>query len=163
MKMAKVQEIMKCDIPSVPPSASIIEVAQKFRDCDTGILPVCDKGKLRGLITERDIIINIVATAGDPLLEKASSVMNKRQPTVSPDDDMVQAAKVMADNGIQVMPVAQNGKLLGLLTLDDLAQESLAVAAWVFSKTIRLQASGDRVTRYGVKTKWRLQGYAVSL
>jgi len=138
--MTRVKEIMRCDVPSVSPSASIVEVAQKLRDCGTGTLPVCEKGKLRGVITERDIVCAIVATADDPTTGTAGSLMRKRQPTISPGDDITRAARVMADNGVRLLPVAQNGQLLGLLTLENLGRESLALAAWVFSRNLKTQA-----------------------
>ena len=141
--MARVLEIMKRDVPSISPSASIVEAAQKFRDCGIEILPVCENGKLRGIITERDIVIGIVATASDPLIEPARLVMNNHQPVISPGDDIMQAAKVMVNHGVRVVVVAKNAELLGLLTLDDIAQESLAIAALVFSKTLQPHASRE--------------------
>jgi CBS domain-containing protein len=63
--------------------------------------------------------------------------MNNHLPIISPGDDIIQAAKVMVNRNVRVLPVAQNGKLLGLFTLDNLAGESLALATMVFSKTIK--------------------------
>jgi len=139
--MVKVKDIMRRDVPSVSPSASIIDVARKLRDCGTGILPVCEKGKLHGLITERDIVSGIVATASDPAATTVRSLMHKHQPIISPDDDMMQATRVMANNGVRLLSVVQNGELLGLLTLDELSRESLALAAMVLSKTLEPQVS----------------------
>ena len=133
--MAKVRETMTRDVVSVKPSATIIEVAQKMRDYGTGFIPVCENGKFRGMVRERDIITHIVATAQDPKSERATSVMH-RTPTVSPGEDSIQAAKVMTSDNLRVLPVvAHSGRLLGLLSLDDLAQESLALAANVLVKT----------------------------
>lgn len=139
--MAKVREIMTRDFVSVKPSAPIIEVAQKMRDSRAGVIPVCENGKLRGMVSERDIITHIVATAHNPKREHARSLMNNKQPIVSPGEDLIQAAKIMASNGVRVLPVAQNARLLGLFTLHDLARESLALAATVLVKT-----AGERPT-----------------
>lgn len=135
--MAKVREIMTRDFVSVPPSALIIEVAQKMRDSGLGMIPVCENGKFRGLITERDIIAHIVASARNPKREHAKSLANNHHPMISPGEEIIQAAKVMVNNGVRLLPVAQNGKLLGLFTLDDLARESLALGATVLVKTAR--------------------------
>ena len=142
--MLKVKDVMTSELASVPPLTPVIEVAHKMKVSGRGVIPVCDNGKFRGIITERDIVIGIVATATDPVTEPARSVMNNHLPLISPGDDVMQAAKVMVDNGVRVLPVAQNGKLLGLFTLDDLARESLGLAAMVFSKTIKLQASREK-------------------
>jgi len=141
--MAKVRDIMNTEVISVPPSTPIIEVAHQMKIKGTGVIPICDQRKFRGLITERHIVTEIIANAIDPVVESAGSVMNKHQPVISPDDDVMKAAKLMINNNVQVLAVAQNGKLLGLLTLDDLARESLALAAMVFSKTITPRASSD--------------------
>ena len=136
--MLKVRDVMTSEVIPVLPSTPVIEVAYQMKVSGTGVIPVCDNGKFRGVITERDIVIGIVATGTDPVTEPARSIINNHQPIISPGDDIMQAAKVMVNNGVRVLPVAQNGKLLGLFTLDDLAGESLALAAMVFSKTIKL-------------------------
>lgn len=135
--MAKVREVMTKVFVSVPPSAPIIEVAQKMSNSGTGIIPVCDNGKLRGVITERDIITHIVACAHNPKREHVRALMRNDRPIVSPGEEIMQAAKIMVNNDVRVLPVAQNGKLLGLFTLDDLARESLALAATVLVETAR--------------------------
>jgi len=141
--MLKVGDVMTSEFASVLPHTPVIEVAHQMKVLGTGVIPVCDNGKFRGVITERDIVISIVATGGDPVTETARSVMNNHLPVILPGEDIMQAAKVMVNNGVRMLPVAQNGKLLGLFTLDDLARESLALAAMVFSKTIKLQNSRE--------------------
>jgi CBS domain-containing protein len=136
-KMVKVRELMTKDIVSVPPSAPIIEVAQRMRDSGTGVIPVCNNGEFQGLITERDIVISIVARAHSPKREHARSLVHNHRPIVSPGDEVIQAAKVMVNHGVRALPVAQNGKLLGLFTLDDLARGNLALAAAVLAETAK--------------------------
>ena len=133
--MAKVGETMTRDFVSVLPSAPIVEVAQKMRDSATGVIAVCENGKFRGIVTERGIISHTVATAHNSKRECARALMKSDQPIVSPGEEITQAAKVMVNRGVRVLPVAQNRKLLGLFTLDDLARESLALAAIVLVKT----------------------------
>jgi CBS domain-containing protein len=145
--MAKVRDIMNTEAIFVPPSAPIIEVAHQMKIRGTGVIPICDQGKFRGLITERHIVTEIVANAIDPVGAPASSVMNKHQPVISPDEDIMQAAKIMINNNVHVLAVAQNGELLGLLTLDDLARESLALAAMVFAKTVAPQSTAHQEIR----------------
>ena len=138
--MLKVKDIMTREFVSVPPSTPIIEVAQKMRNSRTGVIPVCDKGKFRGVITERDIVIGIVANACNPKREHARSLINIHHPIISPGEEIMQAAKVMVNHGVRALPVAQSGRLLGLFTLDDLARESLTMAAVVFTQTVRPKA-----------------------
>ena len=139
--MSKVRDIMNTEVISVPPSAPIVEVAHQMKMRGMGVIPICDQGKFRGLITERHIVTEIIANAIDPVVETAGSVINKHQPAISPDEEIMQAVKVMVNNDVQVLAVVQNGELLGLLTLEDVARENLALAAMVFSKTMTSQTT----------------------
>lgn len=133
--MARVEEVMTLNVASVSPSAPIMEVAQKMRDCGLGIIPVCENGRLRGMITERSIIAGIVALAHNPKREHARTLMNSNGPKISFGSDTTEAAKIMATHRISCLPVVQNGgKLAGLLTLDNLVKESLALASMVLAK-----------------------------
>ncbi len=137
--MLKVRDCMTAEFVSVPPSTPVIEVAHQMKISGTGFIPVCDNGKFCGLITEREIVTGIVAAAIDPVSEPARSVMNSYCPAISPGKDIIQAAKVMADHGIRVLPVVQSRRLLGLLTLENLICENLTLAAMVLTKTAKLK------------------------
>jgi len=141
--MVKVRDIMNAEVISVPSSTPIIEVAHQMKIRGTGVIPIYDQGKFRGLITERHIVTEVIANAVDPVVETAGSVTNKHQPAISPDEEIMQAAKVMVNNDVQVLAVVQNGELLGLLTLEDLARASLALAAMVFSRTMASRTSAE--------------------
>lgn len=125
--MLKVKDVMTSEVISVGPSAPVIEVARQMLASRQWVIPVCDNSKFRGVITERDVV-GIIATGCDPVTEPASSVMSNHPSIMSPGADIMEAVKVMLNNGAWVLPVVRNGKLLGLLTLDDLARESLTLA-----------------------------------
>ena len=138
----KVKDVMAKDIVTVPPSVSIIDVARQMRDLGLGIIPVCENGRFRGIVTERDIVIGAVAPKDHSELI-AGMLTHERYPAVSPGVDIMQAAKLMAEQAVRVLPVVENGRFVGLVTLEDLAQESIALAAMVFSKTLKPRASGE--------------------
>jgi CBS domain-containing protein len=135
--MAVVCEVMSKRPISVAPSTPIPKVARKMGDCATSIVPVCDNGRYRGIVTDREIIRHVGAASQNPKREQAKDLMKKDGPVVSPEQHLEEAAKIMASNGVQALPVTRNGKLVGLFTLDDLARESLALAAMVLFKTAR--------------------------
>lgn len=138
--MTKVRELMTREVPVVSPLTPCIEVARQMSTCGTGIVVVYDKERFRGIITERDIV-NILANVGEPLMKPAGSIIgNCHSITITPDDDVMQAANVMVENGVRVLPVVENGKLCGLLSLDNLARTSSGIAALVFVKTAKYQA-----------------------
>jgi CBS domain-containing protein len=134
--MPRVEQIMKNNITTVTPAAPIVEVAQKMKDYGQSTIPVCENGKLRGIITESTIVSRIVASAQNPKREYARSLMTNGIPKVSLGCDIVEAAKIMAKNRVHYLPVVQNGgKLMGILTLDDLAKENIALASMVLART----------------------------
>jgi CBS domain-containing protein len=132
--MPKVQEVMKKRTVSLSPSASLTEVARRIIDCEAGVVTVCEKGKLRGIITKENIVSRIATNDCDLRKQKAVSVMKNNVPKISPGVDITEAAKLMVNHNVQCMPVIQNGKLLGLLTLEDLLTESPALAVIVMTK-----------------------------
>ena len=135
--MAKVKEAMSRDFAFISPAARIVDVAQKMTDHATSLIPVCEDGKLRGVVKARDIIA-FIAFNGDSLRkERAQAVMDREYPMVSPGEDLLQAARIMANNSVRILPVTQNGKLLGLLTIDDIAHVSLTSAATVLVRTAK--------------------------
>ena len=139
--MTTVKEVMMSEVTSVTLSTPTTEVAQQMKTFGTGTIPVCENGKLRGLITERDIVVSVVATSRGPGATLAGSVMSRDWPTVSPNEDIWRAVNVMADRGTKVLPVVQGSKLVGLLSLDDLTRKSPALAAVVFSRSIKPQSN----------------------
>jgi CBS domain-containing protein len=143
--MWKARDIMVEDVVAVPPSTPIIEVAQRMSKSRTGVACICHNGKFRGVITERDLVAGIVASARNPKREYARSLVNNHYPMISPGAELLEAAKVMVDSAAQVLPVVQNGRLLGLVTLDRLIRESPAVAAMVLCNNGR--QSGPSVAR----------------
>ncbi len=127
--MRKVNDVMIGDVVSVSPSAPAIEIAQKMKDSGVGMVTVCNDGKYKGAITERDIITKVVAKAYNPKREHARSLMRIEYPTVSPWDELGTVAEKMLRKGIRVMPVVQSGKILGIVTLDTLLKENPAASA----------------------------------
>lgn len=143
--MWKARDIMVKNVVAVPPSTPIIEVAQRMSRSGMGVICICHNGKFRGVITERDLVAGTVASARNPKREHASSLVNNHYPMISPGAELLEAAKVMVDSAAQVLPVVQNGRLLGLLTLDRLIRESPAVAAMVLCNNSR--QTGPSVAR----------------
>jgi CBS domain-containing protein len=142
--MAKVRDAMKSDFAHVLPTARITEVAEKMADYETDVIPVCDNGKFRGVVRERDITSFIVATGDNPGRECALTLIDRNHPMVSPREDLFQAANIMAVNGVNMLPVTQDKRLLGVLSVDDIAVVSLAAAAAVLVKAAKGKLLRDR-------------------
>ncbi|MBI2832625.1 MAG: CBS domain-containing protein [Chloroflexi bacterium] len=136
--MTRVSDVMDNDMVAVAPTVPVIEVAQRMLQMGRHVIPVCDHGKFRGIIRERDIVVGVVATARDPVRVFAGELMSNHLPLISPGVDLMKAVETMASNGLEVLPVVQNGRFLGLLTLDNLSRKSQALAALIFTRSARL-------------------------
>ena len=80
-------------------------------------------GKLRGMVTDRDLVLRCVAAENDPATTPVRSIMSGSVVTVSPTDDVAQVARKMADAQIRRLPVVKGGKVVGMLALGDMARQ----------------------------------------
>src|SRR5581483_9797959 len=103
--------------------ASITEAARIMRDEDTGIVPIVADGRLEAVITDRDIVIRIVAEGGDTGSATVRDAMSERLTTIDPDQDLDEAMRLMADHQVRRLPVCEeDGRLVGMLAQADVAK-----------------------------------------
>lgn len=111
-------------LSTVLPEASLRDAARKMKEADTGFLPVVERSdptRLRGVITDRDITVRAVAEGLDPDSSKVADCMTRETACVSPDMELKEAAKEMSRRQIHRLCVEEGGKLIGVLSLGDLA------------------------------------------
>ena len=100
-----------------------------MRQYNIGFIPVCDnKGALLGAVTDRDLITRTDFEADEPAKIPASSLMTKNLVTVSPDMDIHDAACLFSKSKVHRLPVVENGRLVGILTVNDLAKKRIYLA-----------------------------------
>lgn len=117
----KVREIMTKDPETVEPGTFVADVARMMRDSDVGIIPVVNGKNLLGVITDRDITIRVTAAGMNPFEVTVQDFISPNPVTVSPDDDMVKARKVMADHQIRRLLVTEGDELVGIISIGDMA------------------------------------------
>ena len=117
----KIREIMTTDVASATPETSLEEIATMMRDADTGAIPIVDDDALIGIITDRDIVLRCVAEGKDAAETLAEDIVTEEPETVEPDDDVEEAAHIMAHRQVRRLPVCQDGRLVGMLSLGDIA------------------------------------------
>jgi len=119
----QVRNLMNPNVVSITPSESAALAARLLCQHNVGSLPVCeDDGRLRGILTDRDIILRCIAAEEDPAQTPVREVMTRSPSTVSPDDDIREAARIMASDQIRRLPVVDHGRLVGIVSLGDLAR-----------------------------------------
>lgn len=123
----RLDEIMTTEVQKVSPSDSIVEAAKKMKTHNIGCIPVCEGDKLIGVLTDRDIAIQAVATGKSPQTTKCEEVMSRELIIGSPELDVHEAAQIMADEQIRRLPVVDKGKLVGIVAIGDLAVEAIFV------------------------------------
>jgi CBS domain-containing protein len=119
----KVRDAMAKTVSSARKSDKVVDVAQKMKQEDAGFIPVVENGgTLIGVITDRDIVIRCIAEGHDPRSETAEHLMSRQVTIIAPDDDIEQAAKMMERDEIRRLPVAEKGRLVGVLSHGNLVQ-----------------------------------------
>ncbi len=104
---------------------SINSAAQKMKRYGVSVLAVVgEKGKFRGILTDRDIVLRAVAIGDDILDTRVGDVMTRRLLPPAPGDDIIGAAEMMGKFGVQQLPVVDHGRMVGMLSLADLAGRS---------------------------------------
>lgn len=123
----KVRELMSKDVTSVQTGTMVAEVAKTMKNENVGSVPVCSNGRVVGIITDRDIVIRKIAEGTNAATTKAEEVMTPGVVTVSSNMDIHDAAKLMSDKQIRRLPVVDNGTLVGMLAIGDIAVRSKLV------------------------------------
>jgi len=114
---------MTTNVDYVTPLDNVFEVAVKMKNDNVGIIPVCEDGTLLGVITDRDLVVDGIAEK-HPGSTKVTDIMHGDVVTANPDTTDEEAAALMAQHQIRRLPVLENGKLVGIVSLGDLAVTS---------------------------------------
>lgn len=119
----QVSEVMNRNVVSIDPGESVALAARLLSRHNVGSLPVCSPGgRLLGIVTDRDIVLRCVAPEEDPKDVPVRSVMTRNPSSLFPEDDVRQAAQLMSLHQVRRLPVTDQGKLVGMLSLGDLAR-----------------------------------------
>jgi len=117
----KVRDVMTKDPIALPSTDSVRDAALKMRSAGVGTVIVTEKGALQGIVTDRDIVVRCVARDNDSAHTKLSEICSKGLTTLSPEDDLDRAIALMREKKVRRLPVAENQKPVGILSLGDLA------------------------------------------
>ena len=118
----KVREAMTREVEIIDPNAAVGDAARRMRDDNVGALPVGENDRLIGIVTDRDIVVRGVAENRLGGNAAVRDVMSKHVYYCFDDDDLEQAAKIMAEHQVRRLPVLnRNKRLVGIVALADLA------------------------------------------
>jgi len=108
------------DLATVTPDISVAEVSALMTDRRIGAILVLEKGKLAGIFTERDALTRVLAKGVDPAATAVGKVMTRNPDTIQPTESVQTALDLMAERGYRHLPVIDDGKLYGIISIRDL-------------------------------------------
>ncbi len=118
----QVRDLMNPSVVSITPGESAALAARLMSRHNIGSLPVCSSdGHLRGIVTDRDVVIRCIAAEEDPAQTPVRDIMTRNCTVVAPEDDPREATRLMAARQVRRLPVLDHGKLVGMVSLGDLA------------------------------------------
>jgi CBS domain-containing protein len=129
MRQRSVVQLIKRQAIHLAPSASVREAAQLMSEKHNGALLVMDEGRLAGIFTERDVLNRVVAVGRDPDSTPLSEVMTRDLVTLGPQTAATLALHVMGEVGFRHLPVVENDKVYGIISLRDFVGFELHLAA----------------------------------
>ena len=118
----KVKELMTWPVIQIAPGESVSVAARTLTHYNIGILPVCDYGgRLCGLVTDRDLVIRCIAAGKNPAATAVGDVMTRNVVWADGGMDVAVAAHLMGRQQVRRLPVVENGRLCGMVSLADMA------------------------------------------
>ena len=118
----KLREIMTDSVIPIDGEETADVAARTFTHYNIGALPVCSAdGKLRGILTDRDLVTRCIAAGRKPEQTKIKDIMTRQVICAQPDMDVGVAAHLMGRQQVRRLPVTENGRLCGMVSLADMA------------------------------------------
>lgn len=121
----KVADVMTRDVEFVDPNATAQDAAALMGELDVSALPLGNPEDLRGIITDRDLLYRVVAEGRDPRRTRVSDVATRLVFTCRAEDPLMTAMDLMASHNIRRLPVTEEERVVGWLTLSDLSRRLL--------------------------------------
>ncbi len=120
--MTKARDIMTPGADYVQTTDSALDAAKKMARENVGALPICDGEKLKGMITDRDIVVRVLAEGKDPASVQLGDLVQGEAVTIGADDSVEEALQTMAKYQVRRLPVIDGTDLVGMLAQADVAR-----------------------------------------
>jgi CBS domain-containing protein len=117
-----IKEVMSSDVRTCEPDATVVDVAKVMAKEDVGPIPVVEGGRLVGLVTDRDLVVRVLAEGKDPETTRVGEVASRELVTLSPDEDLDQALKLLAQHQVRRLPVVEGDRVVGIVAQADIAR-----------------------------------------
>jgi CBS domain-containing protein len=117
-----IKEVMTRDVRACEPNATVADAAKVMAQEDVGPVPIVEDGRLVGIVTDRDIVVRVVAEGRDPNATTVREIASTELVTVSPDDALDDALNRLAERQVRRLPVVEGDRLVGIVAQADIAR-----------------------------------------
>lgn len=116
------REVMTTEVTTLSPTATVQDAAHHMKLLNVGSIPICERNQLVGMLTDRDIVVRVIAQRHNPETQQIQDVMSTEVDYCYEDQDVEEAAQVMQDRQIRRLPIiGRDNQLVGIVSLGDLA------------------------------------------
>jgi CBS domain-containing protein len=124
-RTGKVRDVMIPHVVTIHADATLVEAAHRMKEANVGVLPVVEGGVLRGIVTDRDLVVRAIAEGADPARTRVVECATRDLVCARPDSPLEEAMEVMAECQIGRLPVVDEGnRVVGIVTLSSMALRS---------------------------------------
>jgi CBS domain-containing protein len=117
-----IRDVMTSEVKACEPSATVVEAAKLMAQEDVGPIPIVEDGRLVGIVTDRDIVVKVIAKGGDSNSTTVGDVASRDLVTISPETEVSEALGLMAENQLRRLPVVEGDRLVGIVAQADIAR-----------------------------------------
>lgn len=120
----KIRDVMTSNPRTVEASTPVAEAAKLMKNEDVGPIPIVEKDQVTGILTDRDIVLRVVAEGKDPGSTTVGDIASRDLVTVDPEQSLDEALRLMAQHQVRRLPVCEeDGKLVGIVAQADVARQ----------------------------------------
>ncbi|MEI9947194.1 MAG: CBS domain-containing protein [Chitinophagaceae bacterium] len=114
-------------IVSIPPATNVMDALKIMADKNIGSIVVMEENKFLGIVTERDYSRKVALKGKHSVATEVSEIMSSDLPSITPDDTIDHCMNLMSDKNIRYLPVFENGKLCGVVSISDVVKETIII------------------------------------
>ena len=122
----QVRDVMTSNPRTTEATTSVADAARLLREEDVGALPVVEEGRLIGMLTDRDIVVRVLAEGKDPQSTPVGEIASREIQSAAPEQELDQALRLMASRQVRRLPVVEGERLVGILAQADVAETAPA-------------------------------------
>ncbi|MGZ5336546.1 MAG: CBS domain-containing protein [Solirubrobacterales bacterium] len=121
--MAKARDVMSADCQCIGENDTVADAAKRLKELNVGAMPICgEDDRLKGMLTDRDIVVKVLAEGRDPSEVKAGELGEGKPVTIGADDSVDEAIDAMREHAVRRLPVIDDQQLVGIVSQADLAE-----------------------------------------